>query len=293
MIGSHYDSNVYSRPAGASILIPGYDPGSSIEAENTTIDDNDFAHQEVAVLKHLYDRHSDWGGAIKNDVMIFHKGMEKYSDKNILFLGYSPAWSKMYKQHQIDFALSFDTLWYGGDHYMSIYGLYPKHYYTNGNNIVINSFIKAQKKLYAKENRDRDAWYYEANSLLNYYVNNIFSWKIGGAIQFERKVAGELGNVDFNALQFQAQGSFSLPYNVNLDFKMLYKDILYQDNDIIFLEVQHDKLLSLAAVVSKKLNDDFSIQVSYDNIETDSNIDAYTYEKHLITVDFIYLFEGV
>ena len=287
IVGAAYESNINNRADSSNFYIPKYANINNGIFDNSTVDENDMAHQEILLMNHSYIL-SDTR-TLKNDVMMFAKTYKDNSSKNIRLISYSPTYAiTHWEKLQVDYSIFYDTLWYGSKHLLSTHGIYPKLKYKLDANKEIGSYFKYQVKRNeqkANENKDSSVKELSLNLKQTLDTKNILMPSI--TYSTERKKRGELTNVNNDSFSYDL--AFTNIYTKKISFspKFTYKTTNYKQNDTMYLKKQKDKQYQCSFTSTYLHDKGFIVQNVLNYTKNDSNIVSSEYDKYSITFNFI------
>jgi tetratricopeptide (TPR) repeat protein len=284
MIGIGYDSNVYNRARYDEIFLPAY----QIKVDNAVIDDDDFYHQELVQLHHLYDFGEQGGFAMKNDGGIYFQTMQKHSDKNLFYANYTPALVYLHKNYLINFAFGFDKMFYGSDPYLHTYYFMPSFQYISSYERFYKLTLTFQrKKSDSPLNEGRDANYLMATALMHTLLSDTWILEPSFSLIRERKIDSHLTNVDHDAGLFRLWSGYRISPDKSVSVDLIVKKLHYTDSDHFFLKKRDDIYTNVSATFAKKFANDFRVETVLGYIDNHSNLDTYKYNKMYANINLI------
>ncbi|WP_201352661.1 tetratricopeptide repeat protein [Hydrogenimonas urashimensis] len=284
MAGIGYDSNVYNRARYDEIFLPAY----QIRVENAVIDDDDYYHQEMIDLNHLYDFGERGGFALKNDVSIYFQTMSKHSDKNIFYANYTPALAYSTGNFLLNLAVGFDKMFYGSDPYLHTYYFMPSLLYMHSSvNFSKLTLTFQRKKSDSPLNEGRDANYLMGTILVHWLLNKDWVIEPSFSLIKERKIDSSLTNVNHNAGMLRVWSRYRIAPDKSLSGDLIVKKLHYTDIDFFFLEKRDDIYANLVITFTKKFQNYFKVETSVGYTHNHSDFDTYEYRKFYANVNLV------
>ena len=115
IFGLGHDSNINNSPSED-------DYGQNIN--NATPRNNDYSHEEILSLIHTHKINDEKN--IDNNFLIYSKNMFKYTEKDIIFLSYSPSLTIMHNNSlKVSYGIFIDNIHIDSKNYLSTYGINP------------------------------------------------------------------------------------------------------------------------------------------------------------------------
>ena len=284
MVGMNYDSNVNNR-SEYDIFNNVYIANTYLDMNNTTQDDNVWAHQEVFLINYKYKINNK--ATIKEDFMLFNKKMldDKYHSKDVRLYSLTPALNTIHSSKlDIDYAIFFDKMYLDKINTLNTYGLFPKFNYKYDDKNIIKGYYKYQRKTNQKDiDKQKNSVYQEFNLALT----NIYSKKILNAITClyarERKRQDSLVDIDKNIYNIKLNSTTNLNNNLSLMSIFSYKNTKYPD--MTTKRIDNEYKISLMSTYI--YNSQLLYQFGGDYTKNRSNYDINTYNKHTFTFNLI------
>jgi len=296
LAGINYDSNINTSSTYSYFTDDPYlevlknqgviDPTSP----NTTQRDNDWAHQEVAILNHKYVY--DDKNIFKNDFMYFTKVMNnhKNSAKDIDMVSFTPTLSASYTSKlTVDYSVFIDKLYIDDSSNLKTYGIFPKFTYILGKNIITKGYLKYQKKYNTDKTLSKNdskyieisnSWQYIASPKLNYSFDFIYST--------ESQKNHQLNNtIDKDSYNLKLNSTYMLNKKISLSPAFSYKYTKYKEDDIQYLKNIANSEYKLSLMNTYIHSAKWLFQVGGDYTKQDSNVMKNIYNKHTFTFNII------
>jgi tetratricopeptide (TPR) repeat protein len=286
--GVLYDSNLYNASDAQQFYIPLYQEINNGIFENSTIDDDDFAHQEVLALNHLYDIGELGGYFVKNSFIFLNKTLLEYSSKNVFYLSYAPQFSFIAKEYKFDIGAMYDRIWYGSEKLLHTISAFAKGEYIKDSKLTLEASLKIQRKYnLVTTSKNKDAINYSMSVGAKYKITPQMQLVSTAGLQMERKVDGVLTNVDYDVLIFGVGIERVIDDAHKVSANIRYKNSAYQDIDAQYLKKREDDVWNFAISLNKKLPRGFLMQGAIGYNINSSNIISNDYDKYTINVNFI------
>lgn len=284
IFGLVYDSNPASDPIADTIVVGGIPTTPNKSGE-------DFAHQEVLALTHIYDFGQIGGYKLKTDAIVFNKVLFEFSDKNVFFLSMSPKLSYQGERFESEAGFGFDRLWYGSESFMNVPFFFSKIIYSMSEHSKITSELKYQIKSNIPDaNKDKNA------KTLGYKIgyNKSFSPKLDGSLQgfftHEKQYEGGFTpEIDYLEGGVQTGVQYKWKEECFLGATLEYRHIKYKDfNPLLNSNKREDKSYSAAiTLLFPKLIEGIIVQGVTNFTRVDSNYPQNNYDKTTLTINFI------
>ena len=283
-IGANYDSNIN----GASNADTFYVPALGATFTNTSLDTHDWSHQEVVVLHHKLDTTKLWGFAIKNDFTIYSKNLQNFTDYNILYLSYAPTLAWQFDKLTVDFGISRDSMWYGGEYFLENYAPFTKLNYKTESQSNYMLLFKSITKTYQQDSfKTRNAKQQELTLSYQTRLGKRTSLFLREVIQLERKISGTDANVDYNSYDTSLGFTYILNPRWRLNTLLGYKNLKYLDKDAFFQQKHVQNRYTLKLGVTSLLTQSLSLDSSILGLQNDSTIETTNYERFAFAMNLI------
>lgn len=273
--GHGVDSNVYNNT-----FLDTTQYGSLVLQNNTSEIKTEF-NRFIFALEHTYRFSSIDNLAWKSSAMVYHNGYRDYTDQDIMLLSLSSGPEYIIQNYKMALPLTYDKINYGNKEYLRVYGIAPSLEVMLNNTSAMKATLRLNDKEYLQiTDKDKDAGYLEFkleyNQLL--FSDNLLSLK--GSASTENKKNGT--RVDVSRTRYELGVSYLLPLNETLKSNVAsgYARSNYLDSDAI-LGRRQDSNYYITAGLTQQLSKMVSIGANYMYSQNDSNINVYTYKKHV------------
>ena len=277
-IGFGYSNNIYSHTDIDKT------PYGEFEIDNNTSQVSDTFHREIISLQHqyLFDN-VDWGW--NSAISLYNRDYRDNDNINIFQLALKSGPKYYFGNNNIYAPLFVKKLWYGGEGYMSTYGITPKLTYTLNSQSTIDMQLNISKKRFDKdEEKDWDSNHLEAKAGigLSSPENIFFRAEIG--ILGERLIRG--GRTDVSYDSFFISGKYIVPLwkgaYLGTKFGIEFRDYLNKNPN---LPSREDTRWKLDMELSQKISKDLYTKIVYSHTKSNSNINIYTFKNNTVILN--------
>jgi uncharacterized protein (PEP-CTERM system associated) len=219
--------------------------------------------------------------------MLYHNGYREYTDQDIMLLSLSSGPEYIIQNYKMSLPLTYDKINYGNKEYLRVYGVAPSLEVMLDKVSALKATLRLNDKEYLQiTDKDKDAGYLEFKLEYNHLLfgDNVLSLK--GSASSENKKNGT--RVDVSRKRYELGVSYLLPLNETLksNFASGYARSNYLDADSI-LGRRQDSYYYINAGLTQQLSKMFAIGANYMYSKNDSNINTYSYKKHVYMVNIM------
>jgi TolA-binding protein len=282
MFGVGYDSNINNRANSDNFYIPKL----SLIFNNTTKDKSSLNIYSALFLNHKY-KFSD-STNIKNDFLIYAKKIIEDNTKNIAYLSYNPSIIKTYDNLATVYSVLADFLRYNNRYYMTSYSIMPKLIYKYSKTAQLSFEYKYNNKINKIDlNSDKD---FNTNSIGIKLVNILNSkYKLSSLLNIkkERKVRGNLTNIDNDSFLYSMNLNYKYNKKLSLNTNITFENKKYKDINNLYLikQINHEYKYNINSIYS--LSNSWINKIDISHIKVESNIDSNTYKKNTLSISFM------
>lgn len=288
LLGVTRDTNINSTSNVDSFTIPAL---NDIEVTNSTQKETGTAHLEMLNLIHTYDFGEVGKYGMSSSFLVFAQTWDNRSDKNVMYsmLSAGPTYSA--KDYMVNTQFMFEKLWYGSEHFLTMYDVYPQFSWTGFPSWVLGAKYKYQKKDWVQDaDKGKDSVYMELEGTLKKTFDPQHVGDFGLKFMRERKDQGDTTGVDLDGYQAKAGYTYLYSDEWNVNPVYTYKKTHYLDEDVLQLikrnDDQHIMTLNSTYTYSKKA----SVLGSVNHTINKSNIPSNRYDKTTYALNLIYIF---
>ena len=282
LLGIVNDSNLNSRANDDKFYIPKF----NITTDNKVVGIHETLHQEMLVFDYRYKNKNI---SFINNILFYNKQGFKNKEQNVQFFAYTPSISYTYSKHMyVNYSLFIDTLKYKAKSYMTSYGINPKLTYLYSKNTMINFILKYQNKKYTqKAHKNRDSKYLKLSTNIRYNINKIITLLPSVFYEQDKRDGGLLTNIDFSAISC----AMGINYKINKVFDIgsfiRYKSKKFDITNTFYKikQINTEYKYSINAKYEYSNNTIFQTNLEINQIK--SNINAYSYNKNIISFNII------
>ncbi|MEA3354758.1 MAG: CDC27 family protein [Campylobacterota bacterium] len=289
LAGLAYDSNINNRSSYDLFDIPNL-PNP---ATNTVPGEADWAHQEVVIVNHKYNKNEK--NVIKNDLLLFAKTMvdSKNSAKDIRMIAYTPTWNHIYDNGlAMDYSIFTDALWINDISNLKTYGLMPKFTYMIDKKIITKGHLKYQtKKNQVQTAKINDSKYIELHNNWQLISPKGIAYGFGVTVTSEDQNT-EVANstIDKDSVTLKANSTYLIKGKYSLAPTLSYKYTKNDKEDFMYGVRRADNEYKFSVVGTYIHTPKWLFQAGGDYVKNDSNIEANEYSKHTFTLNVIRIF---
>jgi tetratricopeptide (TPR) repeat protein len=259
--------------------------------DNQTYFNNDekkfaFSVYEYVSIEPIYKDRFEW----HNNFSVYNKNVINNSEKDIQVFSYTPYLRDNIKDIQIDYKVNYSYLRYGNNEYANRFSINPQIEFdflkdhTNITNFILeyNHYLKAT-------NGD-DYFLVNFNSKV---IKHLYFLDVGVKAEYENSFKKNSSTKTDEYQKYGGEIGFYIPiFNRRLNLETTYFAQNYKDEDKVFHKKEEVKEFSGSIELLKKGRFlDYATKVEY--INHHSNIEPYSYNKYIISINFIKQFKGL
>jgi len=282
MVGVNYDTNINNDSDATKWDV--YVDGEKKTVTHTPKKDDAFSIYEFLKINPITNINDI---KIINNIALYNKNVINYHDKNIQVFSYSPTIKSLNKEYYFKYIY----VRYSDESYLNKFRFGENRYYKFNKNKLTNKYMITYNNYLADGKVSKDYLDYRIDSLFSHKHNNfLFSTLLSG--ELAKRVGGNKAD-EFGKYQIGGGMKYSL-HSWVFGTKIAYSHKRYEQTNPTFNKKQTDqKTISEISVLKKvkSFNHNFSIQAKVKYIDNNSNIDAYSYNKFLISLDIIKKFK--
>jgi len=220
---------------------------------------------------------------LDHTILFFNKNTIDHSQNDIQLLSYIPSKTQHYKKYNFKHYTKYDFVMYGGEPYLNKFTLGETIDFNIQNNHknVINLMIAYNR--YYKYNQQNSYQIIFNDKFIKYFDTHNMSILLG--IESNQKEFSKAINVSYN--------KYKIDTNLNLNIKEFYIQTninydatYYKNEDPYFLKKRIDRKVDYIFNINLKHNNTiYQLQTEY--TQNISNIDPYSYNKVIISLNLI------
>ncbi len=264
---------------------------------------SDLSHSEILALFHEYDIGEKGGYVWKNEGILFYQGMQRYTEKNLLFTSLSSGIEHRFETDSIYFPITAEYIHYGKEPLMKTMGVGAKMSNKLTDSINLSTEYGVKKQFYneRKDSASRDA---EQNSIKQTYLNRLNKHfespmlDIALTIAFEKtqEMTTEQNKVESRedvssyAREYKMETSKEFFKNHTQSIGYAYKESYYTDTDELFFEKRNDISRKYKLSDRYKYSDTIMGTLEYEHTDNSSNFGNKNYDQDIYSISVMKLF---
>ena len=218
-------------------------------------------------------------------------GITKENKKELQLLSYNLQLSKSNKNSLISIGSDLSDIKVANDDYLKVYGInivYQKRYLSN---MSFFSSFKVSKKLYAQEtNKNLNSKNYQLMIGQSVPTNEYGTFNLVYYNTQENRIIADTNAPDKVINGLLLGNRYKITDKLSTNLLYLYNHTKEKSDDATF-EVERDDLLNTLSVgVDYKLNKTLSVTSNIKQIDNESNINIYSYDKRTFDIFFKKIF---
>jgi len=293
MLGWQYDTNVNNAIGESNYLItPNYLPGG-LKGDKAT---SDSYLQGMGMLTHTYDFGAVDGYIMRNSFMVFGQKYNEQNQNDLLFASLNSALVHQGKKSMHTVGVNFDTIQIDHKDFLRVAGLYGNYTYASSKVLHLNSAFRLQYKDMQQQSSDeKDARFGELSAGLTYAPNeSAFVYNMNFLSSIER--ADLADNNDRNSYSLNGSITHLTTDTITNTLRLRQTAVRYTKktpfsapvvNDLI---KRYDNITELTFENTWQFKPLMLIKSNIGYLDNDSNHRAYDYDKYMMGVTWIGMF---
>ena len=285
LVGMNLDSNLNNDTDANSWNI--YQNNTSKTIHNYSDKEYGFSVYELVSIDPVYTKEFQ----IHNNLTVFNKNIISHSENDIQVISYTPSLNHTYKNLNLKHYLNYTYTRYGGEDYTHKFGIGEEvnfgflDSYTNTTNLSFN-YIH-----YLTSNINNDNYYLlNLSSKLNKNIKtlNLFT---NLSLEGTKKTKSSQNATQYKLATLGIGLNWQISkYIINLNTNYTLKK--YLDENLLFQKYEFDKKIDSEISFIKK-GKYLDYQTKLEVINNISNIEPYSYNKWILSVNIIKQFKGL
>ena len=218
-------------------------------------------------------------------------GISKENKKELQFVSYNLQLSKSYKNSLVSIGTDLSDIKVSSDDYLNMYGInlsYQKRYLSN---IAFFSILKVSKKLYEKvTNKNLNSINYQVVIGQSVPTNKYGAYSLIYLNMQEKRIVDDPNAPNKYTNGLILSNRYKISDKLSTNFLYLYNHIEEQSRDASFGIIRDDLLTTLSFGVDYKINKTNIITSNIKQIDNESSINIYSYDKNVFDLFYKKLF---
>jgi len=286
MVGMNVDSNIYNDTDAEYWDI--YVDGDKKTIHHYKDKKYAFSGYELLTFDPVY-KYKNY--KIHNNFVIYNKNVIDHTENNIQLFSYSPFLTQKIDKFNLKHFLKYSYIRYGDEDYIQKFGI--------GENIKFN-FLKDhtnETKLYFGYNHylnsaelNEDYFQFNLNSKVTKHLNKYLDLALGVGYENHTDKNKNDNATEYDKYQTNFKTNLKL-FSYMIDLGVDYEYKKYKDKNELFQKTQIDKNLHYQLAFNRY--GFLTYQTKFEYIKNISNIEPYSYNKWVISINLIKTFKGL